>query len=72
MQILGRKRTLYHLKRKLKFLCLFFFLLNVHTLHPHQQLTPEVVEELLEHFMDPEHGSNSKGRKDHWYVLPAC
>ena len=35
MQILGRKRTLYHLKKKLKFLCLFFFLLNVHTLHPH-------------------------------------
>ena len=27
------------------------------------QLTPEVVEELLEHFMDPVHGSNSKGRK---------
>ena len=29
------KETLYHLKKKLKFLCLFFFLLNVHTLHPH-------------------------------------
>ena len=27
------------------------------------QLTPKVVEELLEHFMDPVHGSNSKGRK---------
>ena len=27
------------------------------------QLTPEVVEELLEHFMDPVHGSSSKGRK---------
>jgi len=27
------------------------------------QLTPEVVEELLEHFMDPVHGSNVKGRK---------
>jgi len=27
------------------------------------QLTPEVVEELLEHVMDPVHGSNSKGRK---------
>ena len=27
------------------------------------QLTPEVVEELLEHFMDPVHGSDSKGRK---------
>ena len=27
------------------------------------QLTPEVVEELLEHFMDPVHGSNPKGRK---------
>ena len=27
------------------------------------QLTPEVVEELLEHFMDPVHGSNAKGRK---------
>ena len=26
------------------------------------QLTPEVVEELLEHFMDPVHGSNSKNR----------
>ena len=27
------------------------------------QLTPEVVEELLEHFMDPVNGSNAKGRK---------
>ena len=27
------------------------------------QLTPEVVEGLLEHLMDPLHGSNSKGRK---------
>ena len=27
------------------------------------QLTPDVVEELLEHFMDPVHGSNAKGRK---------
>ena len=27
------------------------------------QLTPEVVEELLEHFMDPVHGSNAEGRK---------
>ena len=27
------------------------------------QLTPEVVEELLEHFMDPVHGSNSQGKK---------
>ena len=27
------------------------------------QLTPEIVEELLEHFMDPENGSNAKGRK---------
>ena len=27
------------------------------------QLTPEVVEDLLEHFMDPVHASNSEGRK---------
>ena len=27
------------------------------------QLTPEIVEELLEHFMDPVNGSNAKGRK---------
>ena len=27
------------------------------------QLTPEVVEELLEHFMDPVNGSKAKGRK---------
>ena len=27
------------------------------------QLTPDVVEELLEHFMDPVHGRNAKGRK---------
>ena len=27
------------------------------------QLTPEMVEELLEHFMDPVNGSNAKGRK---------
>ena len=27
------------------------------------QLTPEIVEELLEHFMDPVHGSNAKGRR---------
>ena len=27
------------------------------------QLTPEVVEELLEHVMDPVNGSNAKGRK---------
>ena len=27
------------------------------------QLTPEVVEELLEHFMDPVNGSSAKGRK---------
>ena len=26
------------------------------------QLTPELVDELLEHFVDPVHGSNSKGR----------
>ena len=30
-----KERILYHLKKKLKFLCLFFFLLNVHILHPH-------------------------------------
>ena len=27
------------------------------------QLTPEIVEELLEHFMDPVNGSNAKRRK---------
>ena len=27
------------------------------------QLTPDIVEELLEHFMDPFNGSNAKGRK---------
>ena len=27
------------------------------------QLTPEIVEALLEHFMDPVNGSNAKGRK---------
>eukprot|EP00435_Cladocopium_sp_Y103_P061050 s1851_g22.t1 len=27
------------------------------------QLTPEIVEELLEHFMDPVSGSNAKGGK---------
>ena len=27
------------------------------------QLTPEIVEQLLEHFMDPVNGSNAKGRK---------
>ena len=27
------------------------------------QLTPEIIEELLEHFMDPVDGSNAKGRK---------
>ena len=27
------------------------------------QLTPEVVDELLEHFVDPVHGSPSRGRK---------
>ena len=27
------------------------------------QLTPKIVEELLEHFMDPVNGSNAKGRK---------
>ena len=27
------------------------------------QLTPEIVEEFLGHFMDPENGSNAKGRK---------
>ena len=27
------------------------------------QLTPEIVEELLEHFMDPVNGRNAKGRK---------
>ena len=27
------------------------------------QLTPEIVEEPLEHFMDPVNGSNAKGRK---------
>ena len=27
------------------------------------QLTPEIVEELLEHFMDPVNGSNAKGRQ---------
>ena len=27
------------------------------------QLTPEIVEELLEHFMDPVNGSSAKGRK---------
>ena len=27
------------------------------------QLTPELVEELLEHFMDPVNGSNAEGRK---------
>ena len=33
------------------------------------QLTPEIVEELLEHFMDPANGSNAKGRKTNWHVL---
>ena len=28
-----------------------------------QQLTPEIVEELLRHSMDPVNGSNAKGRK---------
>ena len=27
------------------------------------QLTPEAVDELLEHFVDPVHGSPSRGRK---------
>ena len=27
------------------------------------QLTPEIIEELLEHFMDPVNGSNAEGRK---------
>ena len=27
------------------------------------QLTPEVVDELLEHFVDPVHGSPSRGRR---------
>ena len=27
------------------------------------QLTPELVDQLLEHFVDPVHGSPSKGRK---------
>ena len=33
------------------------------------QLTPEIVEELLEHFMDPVNGSNAKGRKTNWHVF---
>ena len=35
---------------------------HTYTVTQTPQLTPEVVEELLEHFMDPVHGSNSKNR----------
>ena len=50
MQILGRKRTLYHLKRKLKVLVSIFLPAERSYLAATPQLTPEVVEELLEHF----------------------
>jgi len=57
-----KERILYHLKKKLKFLSIFLPAERAY-LASTPQLTPEVVEELLEHFMDPVHGSNSKGRK---------
>ena len=50
------------MKKKLKFSLIFLPAERAY-LAPTPQLTPEVVEELLEHFMDPVHGSNSKGRK---------
>ena len=49
--------------KKLKFLFQSSYLQSVRTLPTTPQLTPEIVEELLEHFMDPVNGSNAKGRK---------
>ena len=50
-------------KKKLKYLFQSSYLQSVLILPRHPQLTPEIVEELLEHFMDPVNGSNAKGRK---------
>ena len=36
------------------------------------QLTPELVDQLLEHFVDPVNGSPSKGRRSSRSVELAC
>ena len=58
-----REKNLISLEEEAEVLVSIFLPAERSYLASTPQLTPEVVEELLEHFMDPVHGSNSKGRK---------
>ena len=58
-----KEKTLVSLEEEAEVLVTIFLPAERTYLASVPQLTPEVVEELLEHFMDPVHGSNSKGRK---------